>query len=271
MVSAASRMLSAISFGVFWRLAPSTIAIIRSRNVSPGSAATLTMIQSERTRVPPMTALRSPPLSRMTGALSPVMAVSLTDATPSTISPSHGTSSSASMRTMSPLRSVADDTVCDGRVAPRLGELLRRRVLARLAQRVGLRLAAALGHRLGEVREEHGEPEPERDREDEAGRRLALADERLDEEDGREDAADLDDEHDRVLELVTRVELLERVDDGALDDRPLEELARPLRLAQRGVRRRRGTSLLGESGAFGGRPAGSSSRRTTRAAESDVS
>ena len=35
-VSAASRMSSAISFGVFWRLAPSTIAIIRSRKVSPG-------------------------------------------------------------------------------------------------------------------------------------------------------------------------------------------------------------------------------------------
>ena len=35
-VSAASRMSSAISFGVFWRFAPSTSAIIRSRNVSPG-------------------------------------------------------------------------------------------------------------------------------------------------------------------------------------------------------------------------------------------
>src|SRR5207249_489187 len=35
-VSPASRMLSAISFGVFWRSAPSTSAIIRSRKVSPG-------------------------------------------------------------------------------------------------------------------------------------------------------------------------------------------------------------------------------------------
>ena len=32
-----SRMLSAISFGVFWRFAPSTIAIMRSRKVLPGS------------------------------------------------------------------------------------------------------------------------------------------------------------------------------------------------------------------------------------------
>ena len=37
-VRPASRMSSAISFGVFWRLAPSTIAIMRSRKVSPGLA-----------------------------------------------------------------------------------------------------------------------------------------------------------------------------------------------------------------------------------------
>ena len=82
MVRAASRMSSAISLGVFCRLAPSTSAIIRSRNVSPGLAVTSTMIQSESTCVPPVTALRSPPASRITGALSPVMAASLTEATP---------------------------------------------------------------------------------------------------------------------------------------------------------------------------------------------
>ena len=43
----------------------------------------------------------------------------------------------------------------------------------RLAQRVGLRLAAALGHRLGEVGEQHGEPEPDGDLDDEAGVRRA--------------------------------------------------------------------------------------------------
>jgi hypothetical protein len=54
-------MLSAISFGVFCRAAPSTSAIMRSRNVSPGFAAMRTMIQSDSTRVPPVTELRSPP------------------------------------------------------------------------------------------------------------------------------------------------------------------------------------------------------------------
>ena len=67
-------MFSAISFGVFCRSAPSTSAIMRSRKVEPGAAVMRTVIQSERTRVPPVTAERSPPDSRITGADSPVMA-----------------------------------------------------------------------------------------------------------------------------------------------------------------------------------------------------
>ena len=86
----ASRIVSAISFGVFWRDAPSTSAIMRSRKVPPGSAVTRTTIQSESTWVPPVTAERSPPDSRMTGADSPVIADSFTEATPSTTSPSPG-------------------------------------------------------------------------------------------------------------------------------------------------------------------------------------
>ena len=67
----ASRMPSAISFGVLRRSAPSTSAIIRSRKLWPGSWVISTTIRSESTRVPPVTALRSPPASRMTGADSP--------------------------------------------------------------------------------------------------------------------------------------------------------------------------------------------------------
>ena len=50
-------------------------------------------MRSDRTRVPPVTPERSPPASRMTGADSPVMADSSTDATPSMISPSPGMTS----------------------------------------------------------------------------------------------------------------------------------------------------------------------------------
>src|SRR6266542_1557849 len=120
MVRPASRMSSAISLGVFCRFAPSTRAIIRSRNASPGSAVTFTMSQSERTWVPPVTELRSPPLSRITGALSPVMALSLTEATPSTTSPSAGMKSPVSTSTTWPLRRLEAGTTwwrapCSGR------------------------------------------------------------------------------------------------------------------------------------------------------------
>jgi hypothetical protein len=87
-VKAVSRIERAISFGVFWRSAPSTSAIMRSMNDRPGSAVILTLIQSDSTFVPPVTAERSPPDSRITGADSPVMADSSTEAMPSTISPS---------------------------------------------------------------------------------------------------------------------------------------------------------------------------------------
>ena len=67
-------------------LGPLTSAIMRSRNVSPGLAV-CARYQSDSTRVPPVTLLRSPPLSRMTGR-SPVTALSSTEATPSITSPS---------------------------------------------------------------------------------------------------------------------------------------------------------------------------------------
>ena len=95
-------MFSAISFGVFCRLAPSTRAIIRSMKVSPGLEVICTTIRSDSTLVPPVTADRSPPDSRITGADSPVIADSSTDATPSTTSPSPGMISPASTTTWSP-------------------------------------------------------------------------------------------------------------------------------------------------------------------------
>ncbi len=110
MVSEASRMLSAISFGVFCRAAPSTRAIIRSMNDLPGSEAIFTTIRSDSTLVPPVTAERSPPDSRMTGADSPVIADSSTDATPSTTSPSPGMTCPASTTTWSPSRRAVPGT-----------------------------------------------------------------------------------------------------------------------------------------------------------------
>ena len=212
-VSPASRMFSAISFGVLRRAAPSTSAIIRSRNEWPGSWVISTTIRSEGTRVPPVTAERSPPDSRITGADSPVIADSSTDAIPSITVPSPGISSPA----------CDDDDVALGQLGGLLGgAVLQRRdgFLAHRAQRVGLRAAAALGERLGHVREHDRQPQPERDRE-RVPRRLVAAAERLAAEhldqpgDGGDHGADLDDEHHRVADLHARVELDQAVDQRA--------------------------------------------------------
>ncbi len=120
MVSATSRIVSAISFGVLRRLAPSTMAIMRSRKVSPGLTLHCTTSQSDSTRVPPVTEEKSPPDSRITGADSPVMALSSTEAPPSSTSPSHGMVSPASTSTISPLRrlSAATFSVAPSRRGP---------------------------------------------------------------------------------------------------------------------------------------------------------
>ncbi|CFM24386.1 Uncharacterised protein [Bordetella pertussis] len=103
-----SRMVSASSLGVFWRRALSTMAIMRSRKLSPGSAAMRTKIQSDRTRVPPVTEQKSLPAARITGADSPVMALLSTEAMPAITCPSPGTVSPASIRTTSSLRSAPE-------------------------------------------------------------------------------------------------------------------------------------------------------------------
>src|ERR1700692_4114017 len=78
--------------------------------VWPRSAVMRTTMRSESTLVPRGTAERSPPDSRMTGADSPVMADSSTDAMPSITSPSPGMTSPASQTTKSPLRSAGEGT-----------------------------------------------------------------------------------------------------------------------------------------------------------------
>lgn len=77
-------------------------------NVFPGSEVIRIKMRSLITFVPPVTAERSPPLSRITGADSPVIADSSTLAIPSITSPSDGIMSPVSQTTMSPfLSSVA--------------------------------------------------------------------------------------------------------------------------------------------------------------------
>ena len=93
---------------------------------------------------------------------SPVMAASLTEAMPSMTSPSAGITSPASTSTTSPTASSWAGSATIGR-ALSVDDQLGLGRHPRGPQGVGLRLAAALGDGLGEVGEQHGEPEPERD------------------------------------------------------------------------------------------------------------
>ena len=88
-----------------------------------------------------------------------------------------------------------------------LDEFARHRFRAHSAQRIGVRLAAAFGHRLGEVGEQAGKPQPEADLRIEEGELV-----REKQEYGRHDRADPHDEHDQILDLVARMQLPERVD-----------------------------------------------------------
>ena len=103
-----------------------------------------------------------------------------------------------------------------------------------LAQRLSLCLATALGHGLGEVGEEHGQEQPDRDRPvEQVGVRQGL--------DERDHRPDQDDEHDRVPDLDPWVELGERTGQPLQQDLAVEQAA----LLGDAVRRRR---VLGRGG-----------------------
>ncbi len=90
------------------------------------------------------------------------------------------------------------------------------------AQRVGLRLAAALGDGFGEIGEQHGEPQPQDDLELE--RDMAAAGHEIaDQDDGRQRRHDLEHEHDGILHERARIELDEGGADGRHDDLRIEQ------------------------------------------------
>ncbi len=92
------------------------------------------------------------------------------------------------------------------------------------AQRVGLRLAAAFRHGLGEVGEQHREPEPERDLQIEA-ERVAVRGDVAEQIERRDDAADLDHEHDGILHHRAWIQLGQRIEECAADDLWIPERA----------------------------------------------
>ncbi len=224
-VSPPSRMPSAISLGVLRRSAPSTSAIMRSRKLWPGSWVISTTIRSDSTRVPPVTALRSPPASRMTGADSPVIADSSTDAIPSMTVPSPGMTSPASTTTTSPRRrSRRRPRACRRAASPSVSVRIARSVAACALPRPSASASARLAKRTvshshsATVNVYHAGLVAAAER---------LAAEGLDEPaDGRDDRADLDDEHHRVADLDARVELAQRGEQRGAQDRRVDSSER---------------------------------------------
>src|ERR1700746_366434 len=205
MVRPTRRISRAISFGVFCRSAPSTSLIMRSRKVDPSAAVMRTLIQSDNTWVPPVTAERSPPDSRMTGADSPVMAASLTEAMPSITSPSEGMVSPASTSTTSPtFRLVLGTNLWP--LPPGPASSLACVSVRWRRNAPACALPRALGDRLREVGEQHREPQPQHDLDFEADM-LAAGDEVADQDHGCQRGDDLEHEHHRLLHQPARVEL----------------------------------------------------------------
>ena len=209
-------MLRAISFGVFRRSAPSTSAIIRSRNDLPGSWVTSITRWSDSSFVPPVTAERSPPDSRMTGADSPVIADSSTEPTPSITSPSAGITSPASTITTSPFCSSGAGTLRPSRRRALVVVRVARSAFACALPRPSAIASAKFAKRTVSHSQtaitptNHsctGVPAHEIEHEDH----------------GRHDAAELDDEHDRVLELESWIELRERIPHGRHDELARED------------------------------------------------
>ena len=200
MVSAESSTVSAISLGVFCRLALSTRAIMRSSSDWPDSTVTSTTMLSVSSLVPALTPLLSVPASRSTGADSPVTADSLMLAAPSTISPSAGISSPASTRTRSPRRSARGGYLLFA--VPR--EAPGHQLLAGGAQALGLGPTPRLRQRLGGVGKEHGKQQDEGDGEVETPG-AAGGDIGAGQPQGHQ-RADADHKHHRVVRQPARIE-----------------------------------------------------------------
>jgi hypothetical protein len=101
-----------------------------------------------------------------------------------------------------------------GRIEAGLAQALRVDFLAGSSQRLGLGLAPPFRESLGEIGEQHGDPEPQAYAENECRRRLALSDQGMDQQNRGEEAAHVDDEHDRVVDLHARIKFAEGIDKG---------------------------------------------------------
>src|SRR5262245_12760047 len=100
---------------------------------------------------------------------------------------------------------------------------MRNSLSAGPAQVVGLSFAAAFGHCLGEISEQHSEPKPKGDLKLEfwIGNSCDRPDQTVNELERRQHTPDFDYEHYRVLHHRARIQFDERIDNCAPNDRPV--------------------------------------------------
>ena len=164
--------------------------------------------------MPPVTAERSPPDSRITGADSPVIADSSTDAMPSTISPSPGISSPADTMTTSSRTEVRGRTRSSppssvSRRATRSARVLRSDSAWALPRPSAIASAKFANRTVNHSPKAIAASNA-------IGPRLGRVDHQTDRDDGRHD---LHDEHHRVADQRARVELANAVHDRGPHDR----------------------------------------------------
>jgi hypothetical protein len=137
---------------------------------------------------------------------------------------------------------VDDDFVAGPQITR--GDLLHRTVCAaskggrgdsRSAQRLRLSLPSLLGNRCGEIGEQHGQEQPNVERDKIADRNHARrrAERRLDHIQQSQDGADLDDEHDRVLPLNVGAQHDDRLLQRGQYDLRREQVATPGQIDRR--------------------------------------
>ena len=164
-------------------------------------------MRSDSTVVPPVTAERSPPDSRITGADSPVIADSSTEAMPSTTSPSPGMTWPASTTTMSPCcSSGAGDLFLGAGLRPASsrsagGPWCRPWPCAGVSAWALPRPSATASARLAKSTVSHSQNTISQ------ANQVGVHDRQH----GRPHGADLDDEHHRVAPQGARIELAQRV------------------------------------------------------------
>ncbi len=154
--------------------------------------------------MPPVTPDRSPPASRMTGADSPVIADSSTEATPSIISPSPGTTWPASMTTVSPACKSVDVVSSIFPFGRRRCAGVSRRVLR---SESAWALPRASANAVAKLANRHGQRQPDVERQQVSHRGLASRNpDGLNREQNAQHGPHFDDEHHRILPLNVRPE-----------------------------------------------------------------